>query len=139
MKLQIDCVRDVLLVLERVHRISVDDSFSVEQNTLTFRELCSELPDWDRADVFYTVSNLKQAGLLFADIEIVNDYVVLCLVSGLTYEGHKYLDSIRDEQRWAGIKKALPAIRNYSLDAIRAITEGATSAAITAYFRKYPE
>lgn len=59
-------------------------------------------------------------------------------VKYLTFAGHEFLASVRDDSRWKRLKKALPSIRNYSLDAIKALSEGMTSAAINAYLLKNP-
>lgn len=58
------------------------------------------------------------------------------MVADLTPTGHDLLAKIRDTKQWAAVKKGLSVVRDYSLSAISSVAEGVTSAAINAYFQK---
>ena len=93
--------------------------------------------------LFYHLRYCIEAGLIKTDSETeraIASGIYCSRISAydLTVAGHDLIAKIRDNGRWSGIKKALPAIRNYSLDAINALSQGMTSAAITAYLSKNP-
>lgn len=65
-----------------------------------------------------------------------SDSVYECLVNYMTYDGHEFLNEIRDGKRWNKVKSITTAIRNYSLSAVSSIAEGVTNAAISAFLSK---
>lgn len=132
MKLDADCVRDVLISIEVLQHVFVNDDGYVEKEALWAENLYDALPEYDRAVVFYALYNLDQAGYISLSVKWINGCVDECAINHITYAGHELTAKIRDKERWHGIKKALPVIRNYSIDAIGAVSEGMTSAAITA-------
>lgn len=124
MKLNPDCVRDTLLVIE-----SADYGEYISPKSLH-----QELPQYSESEIEYTCLILDDGGFLIATTVDLPGQLITSVKSviRLTYQGHELIAKIRDDKRWRGIKKALPAIRNYSLDAIKAVSDGMTSAAISA-------
>ena len=134
MKLDLDCIRSVMLVLERELAFT-DNGDILVPTCLTLEQICDLLPDFSRENVFYSIYNLKQAGYLNVSIQCTGGGgIYRCSVSDITYGGHEFLNKIRDEKRWEKVKGATGAIRDYSLSAIAAIAEGITNAAISRYF-----
>lgn len=136
MKLDHECVRDVLLAIEKLQVFFVNDAKEIEKNSLVPNDLYQELPQYTKEDIFYSAYNLDQAGFISMSIRWIDSAAVYWVINYMTYTGHEFLNSIRDESRWNGIKKALPAIRNYSLEAISAVASGMTSAAISAFLSR---
>lgn len=136
MKLNHECVRDVLLAIENSQRFFVNDENEIEKADLSPDDLYQELSKYSKEDIFYAAYNLEQAGFISMSIKWLNSIATYWSVSYMTFAGHEFLDNIRDEKRWKGIKKALPAIRNYSLEAIEAVASGMTSAAINAFLSR---
>lgn len=98
--------------------------------------ICEKLPKYSEEDVYYSCLKLAEARLVaatFVDMDAMTlpevDYIY-----DITFRGHEFLGRIKDESRWKGIKKALPMIRDYSIDAINAVANGFASAAISAFF-----
>ena len=139
MVLNMDCLRDVLIVIEQHQRyISTPDGVVSNEN-LPLTTLCDLLPVYPREDVYYAAFQAEQAGFLKIGGTPAWGGVTLDEeIEYLTFAGHEFLASVRENSRWKALKKALPAIRNYSLDAINALSQGMTSAAITAYLSKNP-
>lgn len=133
MKLDTNCVRDVLLTVESLQRVFVNDDGDIEKETLWADDLYAALPQYDKAVVFYALYNLDQAGYIDLSVQWISDCVNMCAINYMTYEGHEFLESIRDSKQWSSVKKGLSAIRNYSLAAISSVAEGITSAAINSY------
>jgi hypothetical protein len=136
MKLNPDCIRAVMLQIEKEWAIKDDGHGHMAFGSLGLLQLCKSLPDYTKEDIFYTLYNLEQAGYIKAQISWSNGTVYRCVVNYMTYTGHEFLNGIRDPKHWAVIKSGINAVRNYSLDAINAIAGGITSAAISAYIEK---
>lgn len=136
MVLNPDCIRDVLIAVEKMQKFKTTASGEVTRDDLFIEALYDVLPTYGREDIFYTLFSLDQAGLVNISAGWAEDCVSHCVINYLTFSGHEFLAKIRDIEQWHGIKKALPVIRNYSLDAINAISQGMTSGAISAYLEK---
>lgn len=137
MKLNPDCIRAVLLEVEKNWELQLDSSGNIRKEAMNLAMLYNALPNYDKRDVFYTVSNLQQAGFLDAKIQYAaNGTVYYCAINHVTYAGHQFLDRIRDTKNWSKIKAGLDHVRNYSLDAITALAEGVANAAIAAFLKE---
>lgn len=134
MKLDRDCMRDVLLTLEDNLNYSALEDGLLSRKVIWLENLCSLLPDYRKEDVFYSVKMLDEAGYIRANIQWASGGVYSCGVTDMTYLGHDFLDKIRDPERWTRVKTVLSGIRDYSLSAISAVAEGVTEGAIHAYF-----
>lgn len=106
MKLNPDCVRDVLLAVE-----SADLDEYISPKTLH-----NFLP-------LIIAMTVQLAG---QDIPIVKSIV------RLTYRGHELAAKIRDPERWPKLKKGLSSVRDYSISALSAVAEVALSASVSA-------
>lgn len=128
MRLDPDCVRDVLLAVEAA---KADEHISP-------RTLHDALPQYSESEIEYTCLILDDGGFLKAtNVQLPGqDRPGVKSIIRLTYRGHEFIAKTRDVERWHGIMKALPAIRNYSIDAINAVAEGMTSSAISALIQK---
>lgn len=104
MKLNHDCVRELLLYLEE----NLDYDKSIGMFDL-------HLKDFSDEDVFYTVQKLSEAKYLKADIgfNVCGGYIGS--VDCITWEGHKFLDTIRDNQVWSKTKQVLSKVSSASI------------------------
>jgi len=137
-KLKHDCMRDCLLYLESVKNIIVesdaDTGDAVSFEAIFIGKIFDGLQQWAKEDIVYSLFNLEQGGYInLSALSADNSYADI-YVNYVTLLGHEFLDSVRDENRWKGVKNVLSAVRDYSLAAISAAAEGMTSAAISAYF-----
>lgn len=135
MKLNLECIRSVMLSLERELSFT-DDGDCLTKNDVSLERLCELLPEYQKEDIFYSLFNLDQAGYLNISVHWSSDSVYECLVNYMTYDGHEFLNEIRDGKRWNKVKSITTAIRNYSLSAVSSIAEGVTNAAISAFLSK---
>lgn len=136
MKLNHDCMRDCLLYLESIENVRVgiiEDELEISLEPIFIGQLFADIKNWTNQDIFYALFNLKQGKYIdTSEGHSDNAYDNFC-VNYITFQGHEFLDAIRDDVRWCGIKKGLGAVRNYSLSAINAIAEGLMSGAVSAY------
>lgn len=142
MRLNIDCIRDVLLCIEENTGLRKRCFFIDSGLTDTAKWAGSVVPPPD-----YQMDLLQRYG---------NDtliyHVHYCLdtdlaskspgrdpyqiwIDDLSPSGHEFLAKIRDTTQWGAVKKGLSSVRNYSLSAISAVAEGVTSAAISSYVK----
>lgn len=124
MKFDHDCAREVLLAIES----------ATFDERITLDWLCGKLPKYSEESIWYVCLKLDEAELLVVDtIDIRGSCMPgIKVIRYMTYGGHEFLDKVRDDERWNKLNGALKAVRNYSLDAIGAVSQGMTSAAISA-------
>lgn len=106
MKLDHDCVRGVLLAVEELsgyteHHLGVFKRLS--SNDLMKSEFLS---GYSQADVLYSVSKLDEAGYLNCSSFAMLGKTEL-IVSDLTFFGHEYLDSIKNDTVWKKVKTSM--------------------------------
>lgn len=134
MKLNPDCIRDILIEVEKSWSITKTDSDDLIMDFIELDQLCQALPEYSKEDIFYSLYNLDQAGYLKVDMSWASGRILFdCCVSFMTYSGHEFLQKIRDPKHWSAIKSGISALRTYSLDAINALASGITAAAIQAW------
>lgn len=90
MKRDMDLVRELLLIIEKN-----DDS----------KEL-SIPEDWDRKVVAYHLKILDQAGFVENHTKWAGDKP-MWIIASLTWDGHEFLDSIRDDTIWNKTKDGI--------------------------------
>lgn len=98
MKLDINCVRDVLLCLEESLVLDDDltcNSFSVEM----FYNQCN-LETYTIAEVGYTLVKLEEAGYINASFKWLNRQIYCSDIYSITFAGHQFLDTIRPASTW---------------------------------------
>lgn len=124
MKLNSDCVRDVLLAVE-----SADLDEYISPKTLH-----NSLPQYSESEIEYTCLILDEGGFLIAiTIQLPGQEIAAVKsIVRLTYQGHELAAKIRDPERWPKLKKGLSAVRDYSISALSAVAEGAVSASVSA-------
>ncbi len=107
MKLDFDCIRDVLLTVEGKTEITERFAYS----GIKLNNVISALPQYSPQDVFYTALKLEEAKLITVHREIEirrapNDFVI----TDITYEGHQYLNSVRDNGVWDKVKSSAKSL-----------------------------
>lgn len=113
MRLNIDCIRDILLTIE---------SAKFNQ-TFTLPELCKELSKYNKDEIHYTCAKLCEGKYLDAVMKPYPGKVVPAIIriNGLTYEGHKFVDTIRDSKIWAKTKSKIGQLASVSLNVVEAV------------------
>lgn len=102
-----DCVRDLLLTIE-------SDGFN---NTLFLEKICedSRMKSYSNETVTYAIQKLKEANYINASILIADGAPYLVSVSSLTWEGHNFLDNVRDPSIWEKVKSKSSKLTSVSL------------------------
>jgi hypothetical protein len=99
MKRDLDLVRDILIAVE-----AVPAAQTIRNSDIA--------PEADPFVVSEHIQLLESAGFLNAIIsrELGNSRPRTCVIQGLTWEGHEYLDAVRSPEIWTKTKQALAKV-----------------------------
>ena len=103
MKLNYDCVRSVLLTVEKSK--TIDEELNL--NPLAVETIFEQLPKYEDNEILYTIEKLKEAGYINAALHFAAGHFIDGAVSSITYSGHEYLDNIREPEVWRKVKAML--------------------------------
>lgn len=123
MVLNPDCVRDVLLCVEHC-------SFGERMN---LEKLQERLPNYTEEDLWYTCIKLEEGGYL--DL-MTAQYLRMPLpsikqINDLTYSGHEFLNTIREQGTWDKVKGVAKKAGVFSLKTLGEIAQEVAKTAVT--------
>lgn len=107
MKLNKDCIRDLLLYLEE--NLTINNSITI--NNIKISNYTSD-------ELLYTTDKLYEAKFLNCYRRIYDAKDLFITVDSLTYEGHQFLDNIRDDNVWENTKNVLSKFKSTSISFI---------------------
>lgn len=114
MKLNPDCMRDILLVMED---IPYDES-------LSFSKLSNELTSYNEDDLRYSCLKLYEAGFIEVLKSSTNHGVLILQLKDITFNGHQFLADIRSDNVWSKTKGVLSEIGANSVSTISQVASG---------------
>lgn len=104
MKLNHDCVREFLLYIE--------DNVEMDQKPVDVRDVY--LKRYSENEIRYAAKKLSEAGYIKALMQPYDDEIEI-YIKEITWEGHKFLDTIRDNEVWRKTKGFLAKFASVSL------------------------
>ena len=108
MKLNQDCVRDCLKFVESDLELGsffhLDDFFESKK-----------LSKYSQADIKYSLLKLSETDFLHSNPTIRDNDLVFFSTGMLTWNGHKFLDTIRDPKVWSKTKKITQHLESVSI------------------------
>lgn len=107
MKLNHDCVRSVLLAIE-------DTEF---EDSITIDYLKNKLNDFSEEEIIYTCLKLHEANYIEAITvpRLKSHLPGINRILQITWDGHQFLDTIRDNEVWSTTKTVLSKVSSASL------------------------
>ena len=141
MKLNPDCIRDVMLTLENELSICIQeydagdifrfDSMRVERLIL----IMSSEYEYANTDTVYSVLQLMESGYIVTSGQLPihgkHNMVTIGDILYITPKGHEFVASMYDANNWAKkIKPILVKVGSLSLSIIESVSKGITDAAI---------
>lgn len=100
MRLDMDCVRDVLLALEKLTDINENHL----HRRITTEHVCKEVPNFDEKEVYNALYTLYQADYIEGDkIDFCGGSDII--VEAITWPGYELLNNLRSHQVWASVKE----------------------------------
>ena len=126
MRLNPDCVRDILLTVEE--RSSYLRAVEYKYGDPRF----SKLNTYSKEEVAYHIQQCEKANLIHGvSIYGLGDSADII---DLTPEGHQFLSNIRENKIWNGVKEIAGKVGTSSLDAITQIASNVITELIKAQF-----
>lgn len=104
MKLNNECIRDLLLYLE---------SNLEYHKQLYVSDI--KLKNYSSDEISYTVERLREANFLNCFDGLYSKYNLPLSIDSITFQGHQFLDSIRDDKVWANAKTKLKSVASVTL------------------------
>lgn len=132
MKLNPDCVRDVMICLE------TEATIEFERGSYTFSgPSCNKLHEseklscYDYTDIAYSLLQLAESGYICMDYTIHIHSLEISRILYITPKGHDFIARIYDEKTWKDkLKPILGKFGSVSLSVVEAISEGVAGALI---------
>jgi hypothetical protein len=122
MKLNMDCIRDILIAVESLNYGDV----------YTISKLHDNLPKYSEETLDYHCRQLTDAG--FLDALTINatggPYPNIVDIRDLTFSGHQFLADIRSDTTWNKTKDMAKSVGVESLHAIRDIAVGVVTSIV---------
>lgn len=97
MKLNYDCIRDVLLSLEEL--LTLNDCVS-ENEICT----CSMCHPYNEDDIIYSLVCLDRANLIIASFLRGDGKISAIGITDITPSGYNFIENIREDKKWDGLK-----------------------------------
>lgn len=112
MKLNMNCIRDVLFAIEK---LPVGEEIELEK-------MPSLLPNYRPDDVLYSCKKLQEAGYL--QINEIYCRKPAKYISDITWEGHQFLSNIRHDTVWKKTMTIAGKFGSYSVEMLSKIAVG---------------
>ncbi len=125
MKLNVDCVRAVLLEIEKL-------PYGQDLRPTT---LYSSLNAFSKDDINYSITKLKEAGFIEAVIAKSDDGSIFkFVVNDITWDGHQFLNNVRETSVWEKAKEIGGKIGSLSIPVLSDAASAFLSSLITSQF-----
>ena len=134
MKLDKDCVRDILLFAEDYCQYYDHPQFGRQLKCVTYILLCEseKFSNYDKYVIYYAISKLFEGKYVLGYVIPKDAYSNFnyATIEGLSLKGHDLLDNIRPETVWQETKSVLQKVGDFSLGIMSQVA-GETMAAYT--------
>lgn len=126
MKLNNECVRDVLLYLEEnLYYVNVSDN-TLRHAALSMNAIATELhgkKSYEVLQVKYTVEKLIEAGFIHTSVFAKGhqNAILQCEIDDITWSGHQFLSTIRSNTIWNAVKQKATQIGGMSIQGLNMI------------------
>lgn len=114
MKLNIDCIRDIMIYLESALIITyTEDDYEITKNSIRAIDVIEALPMYSPEDIWYSIDILASADCIDAGGNEEN--VKQLQITQITYKGHQFLESIKPQPVWEKTKSIISKIGIHTL------------------------
>ena len=120
MKLNHDCVRDTMLYLE--------NNLELNERTESYF-IASKLNSFEIDDVIYSIRKLVEADYISANpISTIDgpSYII----SALTWQGHQFLDNVREPDVWSKAKSKASVVGQVSIPILSQVASSVITKAL---------
>ena len=128
MKLNLDCVRDILIWIEENIKVNDDNSFTVKY----LIDLNNNLPQYDEDEIYYTIYNLFQVHFIEGKFLLLpSGYLKICEIHNITWNGHQFLNNVRPKPVWDAAKAEASKLSLMSISALNTLEIEISKAIVT--------
>ena len=127
MKLNIDCIREILFYLEE--NLSISDT--LEFLSIDLQEISSALTSYSTNELVNTLIVLDEADYIKIDIFYADDHIDFLSVSRITFTGYQFIENIRSDTIWKKVKTIGTNVGSFSLNTVSQIAINAINALIS--------
>lgn len=109
MRLDNDLIRDLMIFSE--------NSLNAVTEYIRYPEIESFAENKNRSidEINYHLWELNNAGLLEVRFDYGSDTIIYVVINNMTWEGHQFLDKIRDPRIWKDTKKVASKLESISV------------------------
>lgn len=115
-KLDMDCVRDVLLALENLTDIDEDHLHA----RITTSDVAKAVTNFKEKEVYNAIYTLYQADYIEADKIDFCGGSDFC-IEAITWSGYELLNNLRSEQVWSAVKEKIKPLGSVSISVVSAL------------------
>lgn len=119
MRLNPECTRSILLELE--DKLTWDQQV-IRLNSPNGLKTYESYKYFGHKQFIYTVSKLLESSILIGQVIPADDSIYDIEVNSITWEGHKFIDNIRDPKVWKTTKKITGKFASVSINLISSIS-----------------
>lgn len=129
MVLNPDCVRDILLAVEKC-------PFN---QTLNVDKLAAQLPNYDEETIWYACLKMGEGGLLNIITIDVRGAILpgINKITGMTYQGHEFLNAVRAPKVWRAGKDILDKTGTATIGCMKEIASKVASSVLEDYLARH--
>lgn len=112
MQLNKDCVRDILMYVEKHNIYEINNIKENQLHIVHFDELCkADELQYKNDVIYYALQKMKEYRLIDFDSTQLHSTIDRCFtnyhISEITDKGHEFLDNVKQEDDWKKIKTAI--------------------------------
>lgn len=129
MKLNPDCIRDILLTVEEHTDMTKQLLYPVEDVKY------ERLESYSQDEVFYHVKQCELSGFV-TKVNWFGGGGLGCRVYYLSPSGHEFLANIRNDSNWSKTKEVAKSVGSFSLSTLKDIASSVIASVISAQLNK---
>lgn len=143
MKLNNECIRDVLAYLIENLTINIDET-NAEFNKIGTREVMNKLcSKYSKEDIWYSVFTMFETNYITVETNMLNNNVLSRqLIVNVTYNGHQFYELTKPEDVWRKTQSIIKKVGGGTLEFVKEVAHdvavASAKAAVTVSFGQQP-
>lgn len=126
MKMNPDCIRDILLYLEEHLSYVNEEDKSTKINEVSWNQIINDniiSSNYETKDIKYSIQKLAEVDYIRVSVSTSgNKGWFTCDISDITWKGHQFLNDIRPKTVWEATKKGASKLGLMSIQALTSIS-----------------
>lgn len=125
MKLNPDCIRDIMFYLEE--HLSISSELEIEEVSVYTLEKALSYPIQELANTLFV---LDDAGFIVSNYDFGSDHIDAFDIFRITYDGYQFIESVRPEPVWNKVKSVGRHVGSFSMSTITQIATSVLTAMV---------